>query len=66
MIINGLNGFILEDKSPTTWFEVLNECLKHKWNRNEIRSSVSHWQWDKVGKQIAELMEQVWNEFKRG
>ncbi|MEZ8217602.1 Glycosyltransferase involved in cell wall biosynthesis [Candidatus Fervidibacteria bacterium JGI MDM2 SSWTFF-3-K9] len=66
MIINGLNGFVLEDKSPTAWFEALNECLKHQWNRNTIRSSVSHWQWDKVGKQIAELMEQVWNEFKHG
>jgi glycosyltransferase involved in cell wall biosynthesis len=64
MIINGVNGFILEDKSPITWFKVLNECFNRKWNRNEIRSSVSYWQWDNVGKQVAELMEQVWNEFK--
>lgn len=66
MIIEGVNGFVISEKSPDVWFEVLKECLKCNWNRRQIHDSVAHWRWDRVGKQVAELMEGVWNEHECG
>lgn len=59
MIVEGVNGIVLNERTPEAWISAITECLEREWDRRLIRESVSHLRWEQVGLQIANLMNEV-------
>jgi glycosyltransferase involved in cell wall biosynthesis len=59
IIVNGVNGFILNELSSLCIEETLIKASKHQWDREKISDSVKGYSWDRWAKEMTNTLEGI-------
>ena len=59
IIKDGVNGFLIDPKSPESIVQALKYCMHKDWDREKLRDTISFLTSDKVIKQYSKIYEEV-------